>query len=64
MSARGKHRFDLLFDLEAEEAAPLRAVASGGGWAPLVRALLGPQAEVQCSVVYSRPGAMEQVRTS
>jgi len=59
-SARGAHRFDLLFDLGCDSSAPLLEAVRASCWAPLVQEVLGPAATVECSVVYSRPGAQAQ----
>jgi len=60
MSARGAQRFDLLLDLGTADAAAVMEAAREAAWAPVVRRILGDDAAVQVSVVYSRPGAGEQ----
>lgn len=58
ISTRGLHRFDLLIDVEAD--AWLQQWCHTGPWVPLIKALLGPDLQVDLSVIYSRPGADDQ----
>lgn len=59
VASRGPHRYDLLLPADSPVLAALLAPGAAP-WSETVDAVLGPDAVVEVSVVYSRPGAPNQ----